>query len=343
MKKSILVTKSGGPEVLRIHEEKSVPVGSHSVRIQVTAAGVNFADLMMRMGLYPEAPKTPFVPGYELSGIIREVGPNVQSLRVGDRVFGGVRFGGYTNEAVVHEAQVRKIPGKLTDVEAAAIPVNFLTAWIALHEMARVRKGDQVLIQSAAGGVGTAAVQIAVQAGARVVGLVSSKAKEPALRALGVAEVITYEEFARAPQESTRRFQIILDSHGGNSLKKNLKNLAAGGRVVTFGAAQLVGGRKRGLSRMLSFLFQTPILTPFGLMDQNIGIFGLNVLPLFEDPNPDHPQLIYQIFDKIVAGFANGSFKAIVSKTFPLEQAGAAHDFLQSRSTIGKVVLTMEP
>ena len=338
MKKSIRVTKAGGPEVLKIYEEDSAAVGPQGVRVKVTAAGVNFADIMMRMGLYPEAPKTPFVPGYEIAGEIIEVGSEVKSLQLGDRVFGGVKFGGYTTEAVLDAAQVRKIPGKLTDVEAAAIPVNFLTAWIALHEMSRVRKGDQVLIQSAAGGVGIAAVQIAVQAGAHVVGLVSSKSKEAALKSLGVAEVLTYEEFATA--QVARRFQVILDSHGGDSVKKNLKNLAPAGRMVSFGAAQLVTGKKRALGKILSFATQTPFFTSYRLMDENVGIFGLNVLPLFEDPVPGTPQLLYQIFDQIVAEFAAGRFKVIVSKTFPLAEAGEAHNFLQGRGTIGKVVLT---
>jgi NADPH:quinone reductase-like Zn-dependent oxidoreductase len=135
------------------------------------------------MGTYPEAPKPPFVPGYEVAGTVIEVGSSVKNFQKGDRVLAGTRFGGYTTEVVVPEFQVKKIPGKLTDTEAAAIPVNFMTAWVALQDLARIRKGDRVLIQSAAGGVGVAAVQIAAQMGAHVVGTVSSKIK---------ADIFTY-------------------------------------------------------------------------------------------------------------------------------------------------------
>src|SRR4051812_4292769 len=127
MIQSIKVSKFGGPGVLKLCEEPSPPLRLDGIRIQVTAAGVNFADLMMRMGLYPEAPKPPFVPGYEIAGRVLEVGKAVQKIRPGDRVVGGTRFGGYTTEIVLSDYQVRKIPDNISDIEAAAIPVNFMT------------------------------------------------------------------------------------------------------------------------------------------------------------------------------------------------------------------------
>ncbi len=195
MNHSVVITRSGGPNVMQWQESPSTPLLPDGVRIKVAAAGVNFADLMMRMGAYPEAPKPPFTPGYEVSGKVLEVGPLVKSVRPGDRVVAGTRFGGYTSEIVVPEYLVRRTPKGLTDVEAAAFPVNFLTATVALEDMARVRKGDHVVIQSAAGGVGVAAVQIAAQAGAHVIGLVGSKTKADVLRSLGASEVLTYDEW----------------------------------------------------------------------------------------------------------------------------------------------------
>src|SRR4051812_26941937 len=172
MTHALKITRFGGPEVLIWKEVPNPVLTPDGIRVQVTAAGVNFADLMMRMGMYPEAPKPPFVPGYEVAGTVIEVGPQVVGFRPGERVLAACAFGGYVDEIVVSEYQVRRTPAHLSDAQAASIPVNYMTAWVALHEMARVRKGDRVLIPSAAGGVGIAAVQLAALAGAHVTGLV---------------------------------------------------------------------------------------------------------------------------------------------------------------------------
>lgn len=330
------ITRFGGPDVFRLKEVPSEPLSSTLVRIQVRASGVNFADLMMRSGLYPEAPKTPFTPGYEVAGTVIETGPLVQSLKKGDRVLAACRFGGYTNEIVLPEFQIRKIPKGLTEIEAAAIPVNFMTAWIALQDMARVRAGDRVLIQSAAGGVGIAAVQIAVKAGAYVVGLVGSKTKAELPQSLGAAETLTYEEW----KESKDKYHIILDSIGGASLKQSFKRLAAGGRVISFGASSVVSGQKRSPRSILSFIYHTTFFTPYQLMMQNKGVFGLNLLQFFSDPGSENTKLVTHALDQALEEFAHGGFKTVVGKTFPLEQAGEAHTWLQSRKNTGKVILT---
>ncbi len=343
MIESIEISKFGGPEVMRRIEIPSPPLRLDGVRIQVIASGVNFADLMMRMGLYPEAPKPPFVPGYEVAGRVLEVGQAVKSIHPGDRVLGGSRFGGYTSEIVLPEYQVRKIPDRLSDTEAAAVPVNFLTAWMALHEMARIRKGDRVLIQSAAGGVGVAAIQIAAQAGARVVGLVGSSSKVGAIKALGASEVVLKSEWEEISDEQAGGFQVILDSTGGESLKRSMRRLSPTGRVVNFGASSSVSGPKRSLPHIISLLMNTSIVTPFKLMMENKGIFGLNLLQLLKEPQAGEFNPIYSAFDQIMERFVDGSFKVIVGKTFPLAQAGASHTYLQSRANIGKVVLLTTP
>ena len=339
MIESIEIYKFGGPDVMRKIEVPSPPLKLDGVRIQVTASGVNFADLMMRMGLYPEAPTPPFVPGYEISGRVIEVGAAVKTIRPGDRVLGGSRFGGYTTEIILPEYQVRKIPERLTEIEAAAIPVNFLTAWIALHEMARIRKGDRVLVQSAAGGVGVAAVQMAAQVGAKVVGLVGSASKIETVKSLGASEVVLKNEWDELSDEEAGGFQVILDSTGGESLKRSMRRLSASGRVVTFGASSSVSGQKRSIPRLISLLMNTSVLTPFKLMMENKGIFGLNLLQILKEPVTGEYNPIYSAFDEIMERFDDGSFRVIVGKTFPLAQAAAAHAHLQSRANIGKVLL----
>ena len=340
MIQSVQITRFGDTKVLKLIEEASPPLRLDGIRIQVNACGVNFADLMMRMGLYPEAPPTPFVPGYEVSGKVLEVGQAVQSIRPGDRVTGGCRFGGYTTEIILPEHQVRKIPEYLSDIEAAAIPVNFLTAWVALQEMSRVRKGDRVLIQSAAGGVGVAAVQIAKQAGAHVVGIVGSPQKKEAVRSLGAAEVITQQEWEDLGETESGGFHIILDSAGGESLKRNFRRLAPSGRLVSFGVSSSVSGPKRSIQSLISLFMNTSMFTPYKLMMENKGIFGLNLLQLFQEPAPGQFNPLFSAFDQVMERFEDRSFRVIIGKTFPLAQAQSAHHYLQSRASIGKVILT---
>jgi NADPH:quinone reductase-like Zn-dependent oxidoreductase len=340
MIQSLQISQFGGPETLKFISTPPLKIFPQGVRIQVSASGVNFADIMMRMGLYPEAPKPPFIPGYEVSGVVTEIGHEVKKLRVGNRVLAGCRFGGYSSEVVLPESQVRKIPAKLTDIEAAAIPVNFLTAWVALQDMARVRKGDRVLVQSAAGGVGIAAVQMAAQAGAHVVGVVGSKTKEQAVKSLGAAEVMTNSDWETLSDKAVGNFDIILDPTGGESLKRSFRRLSAAGRLVSYGAASIVGGEKRSLLKLLSFARNTTFFTPFKLMNENKGVFGLNMLQLFPTSTSISPMEI--ALDRLLEKFEDGSYKVIVGKTFPLSQGGAAQSFLQSRANIGKVLLTRE-
>ena len=342
MKQSIQISRFGGPEVLKIIEEKSSQsLPRDSVRIRVKAAGVNFADLMMRMGLYPEAPPLPFIPGYEIAGTVVECGSDVRQFSPGERVLAGTRFGGYTSEIVLPAKQIRKTPDHLSDVEGASITVNFLTAWSALHEMARVRKGDTVLIQSAGGGVGLAASQICREVGANTVGLVSSPIKKEILRQYGFSEAFTYEEWQKDAQNQMGRFQIILDSHGGKSIKQNFKSLAPLGRLVSFGASTIVGGQKRSLAKMISFAIQTPFFTPFKLMMENKGVFGFNLLSLFDDLEKGKPSVLLQALDSILERFKDQTFKPSTVTCFQLKDAQDAHKALIDRSHSGKIILTI--
>jgi NADPH:quinone reductase-like Zn-dependent oxidoreductase len=306
------------------------------VRIRVRAAGVNFADIMMRIGLSPEAPRPPFVPGYEIAGVVEETGPEA-AFAAGDRVLAACRFGGYATQAVVPASQVRKIPDGMSDVEAAALPVNFMTAWIALMEMARLRPGDRVLIPGAAGGVGTAAVQIAAGEGAGIVALVGSEGKKNAVSTLGAGEVHTYAEWDSIRSSRKGGFNLIVDSRGGSELKASIGLLAPGGRLVSYGVSAMVRGPRRSVLRAVSTLLGTPILTPIGLAMSNKGVFGLNMLTLFD--SVPGMALLGSAMNRVLEGFEAGRFRAVVGKTFPLHEAGAAQEYLRSRANVGKVVL----
>jgi NADPH:quinone reductase-like Zn-dependent oxidoreductase len=340
--KALELTRHGGPEAFRLVDRPSGLVGAGEIRIEVKAAGINFADLMMRMGLYPEAPKLPFVPGYEVAGVVSETGPGVTRLRVGDRVMAGCRFGGYASEVVVAEYQARRTPAHLSDAEAASIPVNWMTAWVALHEMARVRRGDRVLVPSAAGGVGVAAVQLARLAGAEVTGLVGSEGKMGLVHELGAARVLLNSEWESADDRLEAGYDVILDAAGGESLKRAMRRLGLAGRVVAYGASSLVTGSRRNLPKVIAGVLKTPLYTPIGLMNQNKGVFGLNMLRFFEPPAPGqdpYAMPMARAFDGVVAAFERRELRAIVGKTFALADGGLAQEHLRSRGGVGKVVL----
>jgi NADPH:quinone reductase-like Zn-dependent oxidoreductase len=333
----VRIVRFGGPEVFRAIEKPSPGLPADHVRIRVSAAGINFADVQMRMGLYPEAPRLPFAPGFEVAGVISEVAPGVSGLRLGERVLAMCRFGGYATEIVLPAAQVRKTPRRLTDVEAASIPVSFTTAWIALMEMARVREGDRVLVPGAAGGVGSAIVQVASRVGAQVVGLVSTAEKKEIVHTLGAGQVHTYTEFAGRTGPEVREFDIVLDARGGAALKDYLRRLAPAGRAVSYGVSSLVSGEKRSILHTVLQLMKTPLLTSIGLQMSNRGLFGLNMLKLLDSEKG--MQLFQNALDSSLAGFQDGAFRTTVGKVFPLSEAGPAHSHLQSRKNYGKVVL----
>jgi NADPH:quinone reductase-like Zn-dependent oxidoreductase len=331
------IMRYGGPEVFRAVEGPSPSLLPGSVRIRVSAAGVNFFDVHMRTGLGVEAPRLPFAPGFEVAGVIAEVGPGVDSFRRGERVLAMCRFGGYTTEIVLPARQVRKTPRRLSDVEGASIPLSFLTAWIALMEMARVREGDRILLPGAAGGVGSAMVQVATAAGAQVVGLVGAARKKEFVRSLGASQAFTYAEFRARKGPDSRGFDAIFDGKGFRSLKENLSRLAPGGRAVAYGVSGLVSGPKRSIAHSLFQFLRMPIFTPIGLAMANRGVHGLNALKLFD--NEQGSQLLIKALDWTLEGFQRGLYRPTVGKVFPLAEAGAAHAYLQSGKSMGKVML----
>lgn len=317
------IPRPGPPEVLAVRERPALAPRDGEIVISVRAAGVNFADLMGRLGLYPEAPGYPYVPGYEVAGVVRGTDR---------RVMAATRFGGYAEEVVLPEAHAVPIPDSLTFAEAAAIPVNYLTAWIALVEMARVRAGDRVLVHSAAGGVGIAAIQITHRYGATVLGLVGTPEKAEFLRGIGVARPIVR---GVDPMPEPGTVDILLDPTGPTNVEESLALVSPAGRVVLYGAQEIVTGRRRNVFKVLWRMRRYRKLSPIRLMHANRGVYGLNMLRLFGDL-----ALLRRAMDGILAGVREGWVKPRVDRTFPLERAADAHTHLQDRKNIGKVVLT---
>ena len=244
--RQIVIVRYGAPEVLEPRETPDPMPGEGEIRITVHASGVNFADVLARLGLYPDAPKPPVTVGYEVSGRVDAVGPGVASHRVGDRVVALTHFGGYADRVVTPEALAVPIPESIDDIVAAAIPVNYLTALIALYRLSNITGADVVLIHGAGGGVGIAATQLARLRGATIIGTASSS-KHDAIRAQGVDHAIDYRQADVTAEvrrlTNGRGADVVLDPIGGRSFADSYRLLAPLGRLVMYGVSSIAPGR----------------------------------------------------------------------------------------------------
>jgi NADPH:quinone reductase-like Zn-dependent oxidoreductase len=317
--------------VLQVQERPDPELGLGQVRIDVAAAGINFADVMARMGLYPDAPKTPCVVGYEVAGTILEMGEGVTGLSHGQRVLAGTQFGGYASQVVVSQADVVPLPDELSFEQGAAIPVNYGTAWAALIGYGNVQPGECVLIHSAGGGVGIAATQIAKRVGAEVHGT-ASPGKHERIRELGCDETIDYTQSGW--ESGLPKFDVILDAVAGKSFRTSYSLLRPGGRMVAFGASSLVSGQRRNIATALRTIIRMPRFNLIRQMSESKAVIGLNMLTLWKDRGTLEPWIgpLREMLD-------DGTVKPVVAGTFGFEEAGAAQTMITERRNVGKVVL----
>jgi NADPH:quinone reductase-like Zn-dependent oxidoreductase len=335
--RQMVIPRHGGPNVFEARESPTPSPGDGQIRIKVRAAGINFADILARIGLYPDAPKPPVVVGYEVAGIVDLVGHGVTNPQEGDRVVALTRFGGYADCVVVLAAQAYRFPDRLSDAEAAAVPVTYLTAAIALYRMAALTAGETVLVHNAGGGVGIAATQLARLRRAMVIGT-ASPAKHDALRSFGVEHAIDYRngdveaEVKRLTRG--RGVDVILDPIGGRSFGASYRMLAPLGRLVMLGISSMAGETRRPW-RVLRSWWEMKSIDPLSLINRNRGVFGLNLGHLWEEPRHLHP-----LMELIMSELSASRLEPVVARTFPLERVADAHRFIQNRSNIGKVVLT---
>ncbi len=330
--RAVVITKHGGPNVFEVQERPDPPLGAGEVRIEVAAAGINFADVMARMGLYPDAPKTPCVVGYEVAGTILELGEGVEGLIPGQRVLAGTPFGGYASQVVVGAADVVPLPDGLDFEQGAAIPVNYATAWAGLIGYGNLQPGERVLVHSAGGGVGIAATQIAKRAGAEVYGT-ASPAKHERIRELGVDRPLDYTK--PGWEKGLPRFDVILDAIAGKSFRTSYDLLAPGGRLVAFGASSLVTGQRRNLVSALRTVIRMPRFNLIKQMSESKAVIGLNMLTLWKDRGTLQPWIA-----PLREMLEDGTVKPVVAAAFPFEQAGDAQSMITERRNLGKVVLT---
>ena len=333
-----VIPRHGPPDVFEIRESAAPVPDRGQVRIRVRAAGINYADILTRMGLYPDAPAPPLVVGYEVAGVVDRTGADVTGFVPGERVVALTRFGGYSESVVVPAAQAFHAPVDLSDAEAAAVPVNYLTAALALYRMAALNPGETVLIHNAGGGVGIAALQLARLRRATVIGTASTL-KHAALRTFGVDHLIDYRHANVADEvwkiTRGRGVDVILDPIGGQSFLESYRLLAPLGRLIILGLSSMVAGETRNLWRALRTWMATPRFDPMSLINRNRGVFGLHVGHLWDETRQLAP-----LMSMLMQELAAGRIQPVVARTFPLEQAAEAHRFIQNRLNIGKVVLT---
>ncbi len=325
-----------------MQERPDPPVEPGEVRIAVRAAGINFADTMARVGLYPDAPKPPCVMGYEVAGEVESLGEDVSDFAIGERVMAGTRFGGQAELVSVPADQVLSLPERLSFEQGAAFPVNYGTAYAALIVMGSLREGDRVLIHAAGGGVGIAATQIARNVVAEIFGT-ASPSKHEAIRAQGVTHAIDYrsQDFESETMRITggEGVDLIIDALGPTSFRKDYRLLRSGGRLVMYGLSEVTKESGRDIPAALKSLAKMPLATipwwkSLALMNENKGIFGLNMLKWWEREGS-----LDRVTEPLMADLEAGRLEPVVAESFPFERAGEAHEFIAQRRNVGKVVL----
>lgn len=335
--RQVCIWRYGPPEVLRVEEVATPPLAPSTVRINVQAIGINFADVMARQGLYPDCPKPPVVVGYEVAGTVEAVATDVADLSPEQPVVALTRFGGYAEQVVTPVAQVFPLPDGMSSTVAAALPVNYLTAYVMLYLRGNLQPGEHVLIHNAGGGVGLAAVQLSRLRQAVIYGTASAS-KHAMLRQQGVQHPIDYhrQDVPATIRRLTagRGVDLVLDPLGGHSFAQSYHLLAPLGRLVVFGASRLAGTRRRPW-RALWHLLRMPRFHPVNLMNQNRTVIGLHLGHLW-----NQTAMLRQGMHDLLELSRQHHIAPVIARTFPLEEAADAHRYLQERRNIGKVLLT---
>ncbi len=334
--RKIVIPRPGPPSVLEIREFPDPNAAAGEVRIRVRACGINFADLMARMGMYPDAPKMPCTVGYEAAGVVDQVGDGVTTLAVGDRVFAMPHFGGHADTLVLPAEQVFRMPAAMDFPEAGGLPVVYLTAHHCLLYTGHLRPGATILIHSIAGGVGLAAIELARMRGCTILGT-ASPGKHDFLRARGVQHPLPndcdLEKEVRAIV-GDKGLDLVLDPVGGRSWVTGYKLLGPAGRLVCYGYSSMTGGTKRNIFRVLKRISELSWWNPVTLMNDNKEISGVNMERFFRRLDIVRPQ-----FESLIQLYEEGKIKPYVDRTFKFEEAAEAHQYLHDRKAKGKVVL----
>jgi synaptic vesicle membrane protein VAT-1 len=336
--RAIWITRFGGPEVLEVREEPDPTPGPGEVRVRVRAAGLNFAEVMGRLGLYPDAPRPPCVLGYEAAGVVDALGPGVSAPAVGTRVLAMSRFRAHADVMCVPAVQAVAMPEGMSFEEGAALPVNYVTAYHGLFRVAALRPRERVLVHMAAGGVGIAALQLCrTIPGVETFGTASAS-KHDVVRGEGCDHPIDYRtrDYAAEVRRLTggRGVDVVLDPLGGKDWKKGYRLLRPAGRLVMYGFANLASGEKRSYLNAARQLAGMPVFLPIALMNDNKAVAGVNIGHLWGEL-----EMLYEEIAALLALYAKGAVKPRIDEVFKFDRAADAHRRMQGRQNVGKIVL----
>jgi synaptic vesicle membrane protein VAT-1 len=335
--RAVVTTRNGDVDVLKIENRPDPVPARNQILIRVNAAGLNFADILARQGLYPDAPPKPCVMGYEVAGIVEGVAEDVDRGWVGKPVIAMTRFNGQAELVVVPASQVFEKTANLSFEQGAALPVNYLTAWALLVTMGGLKKDEAVLIHNVGGGVGLAALEIAKHIGASTFGTASAS-KHEFLAQRGLDHAIDYRKRDWLPDlmnlTDGHGVELVIDPLGGKSWTKSYRALRATGRLGVFGMSVASASGIRGKLRALKAVAQTPRFHPLGMMNRNRGVFGLNLGHMWHEGAK-----VAGWTREIMRGVEEGWIRPHVDRAFSFAQVADAHRYIEARKNIGKVVL----
>ncbi len=335
--KRVVYTRRGGLEAIEIIEDEAPNPSTGQILIEVHRAGINFADLMMRQGLYGGAPDFPFTPGYEISGIVRELGPEVTSLAIGDRVVAFTGFGGYAEQVVVDVERVWPLPEYVSFDAAAAMPVTYLTAHHMLVHLGNFKPGDTILVHHAAGGVGTATAQLAKALDAGAVYGTASANKADFVGRHGMIHIPRGEDFVNRIKKEVGGVHHALDPVGGKHVMDSYRALRNGGRLYVFGASSAVNGPKRSMWTAFKMWRSTPQFNPLKMMNSNKSVFGVH-MGQWKDEDVVREQM-----ESLAKMLELGLIDPVIDSVYRFEDVAKAQKHIHDRGNRGKVLLDFSP
>ena len=338
--KAAIVTKKGGPDVLSIRDVPMPVLSSMQVLIRIRAIGLNFADIMGRLGAYPDMPEPPYIPGMELSGTVEEVGAEVRSFKGGERVLAYSFTGSHAEFVAVREEHVTPLPDSMTFEEGAAFLVTSLTAYHGLVTLANARSGEKLLLHAAAGGVGILSLQLAKHLGMETFATAGTDEKLEVARQHGADHIINYrrDKFDSAVRTMTKEYgvDVVMDSVGGRVFKQGWNLLAPMGRYILYGFADAVSDNAFSILKAARSSLAMPVIFPLSLMSKNRGLLGFNLSTLTE-----RIDYLQRCMGALSSLYNQGVLKPLIGRIFPFAEIRQAHAHLQQRKSIGKVVITL--
>jgi len=339
MPRRLVISKAGSPSVLDVIEMPMPQPSDGEICIEVHYAGINFADTLMRLGLYRPRPPFPFTPGYEVSGTIHSLGKGVTGFEIGQRVVAAMPNGGQASHVIAATSRVIALPDEMSLQKAAAMPVIYITAHHMLHHLGNLKATDTVLIHGGAGGVGTAALQLCQWAGVSKVWATASGHKADIIKRYGGIPIDRHrQDFVEIIKQETdgRGVDHILDPISGENLKRSLKVLAMGGKVYSFGMSAAAPTSKRSLLKAYFAWRKTPKLDPLKMMSRNQGVFGVHMGTWNDEA------VIAEQLHRIIDGINQGVLDPVIDSVFTVEDAAKAHQHIHDAKNIGKVLLSFK-